>query len=256
MKFFKLASVVSVFSLLLLSAGMSQAQDEGFSDEQERAIEAIVRDYILSHPEIIPEAVRILQQRQQVQRGEMRLATIIENRAEIENDGISPELGNPNGDVTIVEYYDYRCPFCVRSHPNITRLLAEDGNLRVVFKQFPVKDEPGSPPVSLTAARMALAASRQGKFAEFHARAMEVNLALTIPQLFDIAAEVGMDTNQMQRDMDDSALIASIRNNFSMANLLGIDGTPSFVIGNDLVEGARGYEALRAAVDAARAANQ
>ena len=148
MKFFKLASVVSVCSLLLLSAGMSQAQDEGFSEEQERAIEAIVRDYILSHPEIIPEAVRILQERQRAQRGEMRLATIIENRAEIENDGISPELGNPNGDVTIVEYYDYRCPFCVRSHPNIIRLLAEDANLRVVFKQFPVKDEPGSPPVS------------------------------------------------------------------------------------------------------------
>jgi protein-disulfide isomerase len=255
MKLSRLLLSVSVMSFLTLAVSQPQAQESRFSEEEQRAIEAIVRDYILTYPEIIPEAVRILQQRQQAQRGELRLATITENRDQIENDGISPQLGNPNGDVTIVEYYDYRCPFCVRSHPNIIRLLAEDANLRVVFKQFPVKDEPGTPPVSLTAARMALAAERQGKFAEFHARAMEVNLALTIPQLFDIASQIGMDTDQMQRDMDDGALIASIRDNFAMANQLGISGTPAFVIGNDLVEGSRGYQTLRAAVDAARTAN-
>lgn len=148
--------------LLALFAGPAQAASEPFNEAQEAAIKELVRSYILENPEILPEAIEILQARQEAAQLTAMRDAVRANRARIERDGLSVVKGNLNGDVTITEFYDYQCPFCRRGYADVKRLLAEDPNLRVVYKQFPVKDVPGEEPGSMIAARMAMASDLQG----------------------------------------------------------------------------------------------
>ncbi|MGY8985898.1 MAG: DsbA family protein [Sphingomonadales bacterium] len=215
-------------------------------------IEAIVKEYILNHPEIIPEAIDILKEREAKKKQDTLKLTIDLKRSQIERDGFSMVGGNPNGDITITEFYDYRCPFCSRSHPDILRLLANDKNLRIVYKQFPVKDRPGEPQTSLKASQMAISAYRQGKFEEFHNLALTEGTGLTDLKLRVIAKKVGLDKEKLKADLEDPEIIDQIRQNISLARELGISGTPTFVIGTDIIVGARDYDLLKDAISKAR----
>ncbi len=229
--------------------------DDPFSDAEKAAIGELIRSYILENPEILPRAIGILQAREQEAQLLAMREAVKTNQERIERDGMSVVLGNPDGDVTITEFYDYQCPYCRRGHTDVLRLIADDPDLRVVYKQFPVKDAPGEEPGSMLAARMAMAADRQGKFLEFHQAAMATAMPLSEKSLLAAARGAGLDTVKLAADMEDATITDSIRANIFLARDLGINGTPTYIVGSELVVGAHGYDALKQAIANARAAN-
>lgn len=229
--------------------------DDPFSDAEKAAIGELIRSYILENPEILPQAIDILQAREQEAQLLAMHDAVKANQARIERDGMSVVMGNPDGDVTITEFYDYQCPYCRRGHTDVLRLIADDPDLRVVYKQFPVKDVPGEEPGSMIAARMAMAADRQGKFLEFHQAAMATPMPLSEKSLFAAARDAGLDTVKLAADMEDGAITDSIRANIFLARDLGINGTPTYIIGGELVVGAHGYDKLKEVIANTRATN-
>lgn len=227
---------------------------EGLSPADEEAVRHIIREYLLENPEVIAEAIMILQERDEAARQSQQADAVRANHDKLVNDGVSVILGNPKGDVTLVEFYDYQCPYCRRGHADVLRLIDSDANLRVVYKQLPIKDVPGAEPGSLIAARMAMAADRQGLFRAFHAEVMRTPMPLTEAKLTDAAQRVGLDLRRLRLDMQDKAITNSIRDNMFMARDIGITGTPTYVIGEHVIVGALGFEALQEAVSVQRQA--
>jgi protein-disulfide isomerase len=252
----KVISLVLFLSLSIMAFNSQAMAQSKMSDAEIKAIEEVVRNYILENPEIIPEAVTILQARQQAVQQQEISAAIIANQDKLLNDGFSIVTGNPEGDVTLVEFYDYRCPYCVQSHGDVKRLIAADPNLRVVYKQFPVKDRQGEEPVSLTAARMSQAIANQGLylFKEFHDRVMGFNTKMTIEDLGSVASEIGVDMTRLQIDIQAPRILDGIRENYALAREIGVTGTPAFVVGTKVLSGAVGFDKMKAAIDEVRAA--
>ncbi|MCZ6466113.1 MAG: DsbA family protein [Alphaproteobacteria bacterium] len=223
------------------------AAEESFTPEKARAIEKIVREYILKNPEIIIEAARILRAREETAARNQMRRTIFERRDELFNDPASPVGGNPKGDVTVVEFFDYQCPYCKRVFPSIQALLAEDRNLRYVFKEFPILGK-----ASVFAARAALAAQRQGKYLEFHMAVMAARGKWTEARVMRLAKTAGLDVDRLRRDMADGTIDDSIRRNLELASALNVNGTPAFVVGDTVVPGAVDIDTLRSLIARAR----
>ncbi|WP_430428860.1 DsbA family protein [Parasphingorhabdus sp.] len=242
-----IAAAVAVWFLQSGSASVTDdasqaAAAAGIDAKEQAAIEAIVRDYILSNPEIIPEAVEILQNRQ-------KASAIDEIRAGIETpfDGTA-FAGNPNGDVTLVEFSDFACGFCKKTEADIARLLAEDKNLKVVFRELPILSE-----ASNDAALMALAAAKQGKYYEFHKTMFATGRPS--PSTIQAAAnEVGLDMQAARNFITSSEAQREIQTNIETAQRLRFTGTPAFVVGDQSEIGAVGYEGLKEMIAKARAA--
>lgn len=248
------ASFVILSGLLSVPA---QAQDaKKFTPEETKAIEAIIKDYLITNPKIMLDVQKALQAQMESDRTAQLVAAIEPNREELENDGVSVVMGNPNGDVTVVEFFDYQCGFCRKAHPDVKRLMAEDKNIRVVYKQFPILDRPNEVPMSLIAAHMAMAANKQGKFEEFHQALFSAEGGLTQESLATIMATIGLDKEKAEAEMMSEEVGASIRNNMELAQKMGISSTPTFIIGDKVIEGAMGYDDLKEKVAAARAKNK
>ena len=177
----------------------------------------------------------------------VRNPDIVARQDELLNDPASPVGGNPDGDVTLVEFFDYQCPYCKTIFPSIQALLAEDRNLRYVFKEIPILGR-----ASVFAARAALAAHRQGKYLEFHAALMLARGKLTETKVMRLAEKVGLDMDRLPRDMADRAIGDIIRRNLELAVALGIDGTPAFIIGDTQIPGAVEIDTLKALIARAR----
>ena len=192
-----------------------------------------VREYLLKNPEVIMEALQILQERQRAAEAESLKRTIAERSEEILNDPAAPVGGNAAGDVTLVEFFDYNCPYCRRVAPTVVELEEADPDLRLVYKEFPILG-----PGSQFAARAALASRKQGKYVPFHNALMQATEQVTEETVMEIAREVGLDTERLEADMQDPAIQEAIARNLQLANALGITGTPSFVIGQEIVPGA------------------
>jgi protein-disulfide isomerase len=195
-------------------------------------VERIVRDYLLREPEIVYEALQELQRRQAEAAQARQRAAIVENQAELLEAPHTPIGGNPDGDVTLVEFFDYRCAYCRRVVSSMQALLGEDRNLRVVFKDLPVLG-----PDSVRAARAALASRRQNGYVPFHFALMTTD-DLSMPGIRAVAESVGLDPDRLERDMASAEVSAAIDANYQLANELGIEGTPAFVIGEQLIPGA------------------
>jgi protein-disulfide isomerase len=228
-------------------AGSAQDAQPPFDATQSEAIEALVRQYILEHPEVVVEALQRYEQQQRAAEAERQAAAIVALADQLSADPRDPVIGNPDGDVTLVEFFDYRCGFCKRMTGVLTQLVDEDPNLRVVMKEFPILSRESG-----QAARAALAGLRQGKYEAFHFALMEGG-ALTDDEILVIAASVGLDTDELQDAMQDPAIGAALRDNLALAEKIGITGTPAFIVGNTLVPGAVSIEELRAKIAAARA---
>lgn len=198
-----------------------------------QAIEKIVRDYIHDNPEIVIEAIELWRTKQRASASERTRSAVANNRTALFDDPNAPTAGNLKGDVTIVEFFDYRCPYCKRSMPGFMRMVKEDGNIRIVFKEFPILG-----PISRVAARAALAANEQGKYFAFHKALMAAKVALTERVIYIIAASAGLDVTRLKKDMKAPAIDRDLARNFALANKLGIRGTPAFVVGKELVPGA------------------
>ncbi len=209
-----------------------------------------IRGYLLSHPGVVIEAIQRWQKTQQESlrsNVEQRIARVW---PQIADDGFSPVAGPADAPVTIVEYYDYRCPYCRRAHRDTKVILERYGSrIRYVFKQFPVLDRPGDPPYSRIAARAAIAADRQGRFLDLHDALMNAPRGLDEDRIMAIAGKLGLDVERMRRDMHDPAVEEGIQRTLKRATSLGISGTPTYLINARLFEGADNLDALEAAIE-------
>jgi protein-disulfide isomerase len=223
------------------------AMAQTFSPDQAKAIEEMVRAYILKNPEIIREAVEALQAKEQQSADERRMATAAQLKEQLLNDPAAPVLGNPAGDVTLVEFFDYRCPYCKKAAPVVDQLLKEDGRIRRVMKEFPILG-----PESVFASRAALAAKMQDRYEPMHRALIGAKGALDQDMVFRLAKEAGVDVARLKRDMNAPEVEDALRRNRELASALEITGTPAFIIGNDFVPGAAELETFRTLVARAR----
>lgn len=215
------------------------------------AVEQIVRDYLLTHPEILLEAMEALEKKQQAEGEKAAAEALKSNRKALEQNAMSPVGGNPKGDVTLVEFFDYNCGYCKRTHPERSAAVKGDGKVRVVYKEFPILA-----PSSKEAAKAALAANRQGKYEAFHTALMTHEGRLDSDAIRATAKEVGLDMKKLEQDMGDPAIEAEIKANMELAQKLGIRGTPGFVIGDTVVPGAIETEQFISLFNATRAAKK
>src|SRR5687768_2550520 len=200
----------------------------------------LVRDYILANPEIIPEAMQRLQDRDSAR-------AVAAHRAAIETPFAGAWAGAADGDVVLVEFFDYACSYCRKSNPDIDRLLREDGKLKMVWREWPVLG-----PDSETAAEISLAAAEAGRFKQFHDRMF----ALGRPSPATIAEArrlVGISDEQVAALRGSAAAGTELRRNYELARAIGATGTPTFVVGDRVLQGAVGYDRLKDAIAEARA---
>ncbi len=212
------------------------------------AVREIVREYLLEHPEVIEQAMIALNAKRREEKRARERAALADNRAALTEHPLSPVSGNPDGGVTLVEFFDYQCGYCKRSLGPVMDLLESEGGLRIVWKELPVLG-----PVSRYAARAAMAAHRQGLYLEYHTAMMGAAGKLSEERAMEIAGQVGLDVERLRRDMADPAIEAYLDETHRLARDLGIDGTPAFVIGEVLVPGAVGSARLKELI--AEAAN-
>lgn len=242
-----LPTVAVALSLSLLGVP-ALAHDEPLSAQRKSEIEALVRDYILQNPQIILESVAIMQAREEAEKNAEAQQALVDNRAALERDPADPVLGNPDGDVTIVEFFDYQCGYCKSMAKPLFDLIREDGNIRLVLKEFPILG-----PASETAALASLAAHRQGKYEAFHTALLNLRGRLSTEAIWQVALEAGLDIEALRADMADPALQQHIRKAYGLAQTLDIQGTPAFTIGNRVIPGAVSKEQLAELVAEVRA---
>jgi protein-disulfide isomerase len=206
-----------------------------------------IRAYLMANPEVLVEAMQELERKQDNQRDTQAVKAIQQNQAELLRDPETPSTGNLNGDVTIVEFSDYQCPYCKKAHAAVKSVIASDGKVKLVYKDLPILGE-----ASKIAAVAALASIKQGKHDAFHDALMTNTAKLYSDRIFDIASSVGIDVNQLKKDMEDPKIKATIDRNMALAQDLGVRGTPAFVIGKQFVPGAVEAEALKQLIADAR----
>ena len=243
--------------LLLGAGGAWFVLDPGFrsmwqgsdyaADLSEDAFERRVRSYLLKRPEVIIEAVRRLEGRQQAAE-QADAQTVVKKRADdIFRDADSPIGGNPQGDVSLVEFFDYNCPYCRRVAPVMAEAEATDPKLRIVYKEFPILG-----PNSTFAAKAGLAVHRQGKYIVFHQALMQGRGSVDEARVLEVAAKVGANVERMKADMNDPAIETAIARNLALAQALRINGTPGFVIGEQILRGATDLKTLQRLIREAR----
>lgn len=206
-----------------------------------------VRTYLLSHPEVIMEAVQLLQERQKLAEAESQKQAITVHAGEIFHDPTSPVWGNTAGDVTLVEFFDYNCKYCRAVDPTIVGLQDADPMLRLAYKEFPILGAG-----SLAAAKVALAAQRQGKYHELHQALMSATSSVDGDTALQAAKALGLDVDRLKRDMGDPAIAETIARNQALAGALGINGTPSFVVADQVVPGAADRATFEGLISQAR----
>ncbi|MCC7282128.1 MAG: thioredoxin domain-containing protein [Acetobacteraceae bacterium] len=234
--------------LLALAAAAPGASAQPFSPDQRAELEKIIREVLTRDPSILREALAKLEAAESHAQATAARAALAANADLLVANPADPTLGNPEGDVTIVEFSDYRCPYCRRAHPEVRRLLAEDRRLRLVAKELPILG-----PGSVVMARVALAAHRQGRWEAVNARLITFQGEPTEAAVVGTALSVGgIDEARLRRDMGDPAIAAQLQANLQLARAIGVSGTPAFVIGGRLIPGAIDLAELRRLVAEAR----
>jgi protein-disulfide isomerase len=210
-----------------------------------------VRTYLVDHPEVIVEAMNRLEARQGQQDAAEAQAVLKSHTDEAFRDPDSPVGGNPGGDVTLVEFFDYNCPYCRMMAPVMTEAEAADPQLRIVYKEFPILGAN-----SVFAAKAALAANKQGKYVAFHRALYQARGQVDEGKVIEAAGTVGLDIDRMKADMQDPGIAGVLDNNGKLAQALRITGTPGFVIGDRVTTGATDLSALQALIREARSGQQ
>ena len=234
-----------------LCATSQQAQAQGFSDTQRGDIEKIVRDYLLAHPEVLEEAMNELSKRQAIADAEKHQANIAKNADIIFNSPRGVTIGNKDGDVTFVEFFDYNFGYCKRAMADMLELMKADPKLKVVLKEFPVLSQG-----SMEAAQVAVAVRMQDptgkKYLDFHQKLLTGRGAADKARALAAAKEAGLDVAKLEKDLGSPEVKATLEENLKLAESLGMNGTPRYVIGKQVVIGAVGVEALREKISTAR----
>jgi len=244
-----LAALPLAIALAAFAAAPARAQS--FAPDQKSEIEKIVREYLLSHPELLQEAMAELDKRQNAADAEKHLAAIKNNATAIFSSPRQVNLGNLQGDVVMVEFFDYNCAFCKRAMSDMLDLLKSDSKLKVVLKEFPVLGEG-----SMQAAQVAVAVRMQDKtgkkYIDFHTKLLSGRGPADKARALAVAKEVGFDLARIEKDIASDEVKATLEESFKLAEALGLNGTPSYVVGQDVVVGAVGIGALKEKVNTAR----
>ena len=229
---------------LIAGITMSPAMAADFSKDD---IEKIVKEYIQKNPEIILDSVEEYSRSQQAADMVDQQKAVEENLGWLENNDMLPVVGNPNGDVTVVEFFDYNCGYCKKALNDVTTLIGEDKNVKVVLVEMPILGR-----TSEIAARWAMAAKEQNAYFEFHQAAMKNRGPINEATLENIAEKIGLNIEKMKTDVDSDKIANIVAEKSAKAAAMGISGTPAFVIGGQLYGGYIGLERMRAAVKEAR----
>jgi protein-disulfide isomerase len=238
--------------LMLALCGMpSGASAQSFNETQRGDIETIVRNYLIAHPEVLEEAMAELNKRQAAADAEKHEASVASNADTIFNSPRGVVLGNKDGDVTFVEFFDYNCGYCKRAMSDMLDLLKNDGKLKVVLKEFPVLSEG-----SVEAAKVAVAVRMQDpsgkKYLDFHQKLLGGRGPADKARAMAAAKDAGLDTARIEKDIASPEVKATIEENFKLAEAMGMNGTPSYVIGKQVVIGAVGLDGLKEKIGIAR----
>lgn len=233
--------------LLLWSVGPSVSAAE-FNDSQRKEMESIIRDYLLANPDLLREMGQLLEQKEKLAEEEQRKGGLASNAEQIFRDKTDFVAGNPKGNVTMVEFFDYNCGWCKKGFPEVMSLLGEDKELRFVLKEFPIFGED-----SEYAARAAIAAAKQGKYWELHVAMFQHEGKLAKDSVDEIATGLGLNMEQLKKDMEDPATADILVRNRNLAQSLAINGTPAFIIDDKLVPGYLPKAELASAINDVRA---
>ncbi|MGY9011032.1 MAG: DsbA family protein [Rhodobacterales bacterium] len=237
--------------LLLASTALFLLPLSSFADSlSEDRVKELVLEAIRDNPGIVLEAIQMIEKREKTAKAFEVKQVLTSNRDALERDPNAPVFGNPEGDVTVVEFFDYNCPYCRRVKPHMEALLDADKNVRVVYREWPILGEG-----SVFAARAALASREQGKYDEFHWAMMELKGRVEESNVMQAAEKLGIDTAQLRRDMESPKINEHIETSMRLARSLGFNGTPSFVIGEALAPGLIEADQMIEMVNQARAAN-
>lgn len=241
---------IVIFALACTFLAIAPAGSLGaaeISSEQRKAIEAIIHDYLMQNPDVLIDALREAEAKANSDADVKAAQVLRDRRHEVFDDPATPVGGNPQGDVTVVEFFDYRCPYCKQVQPALQKLLDQDRKLRFVYKEFPVLGEQSD-----IAAHAALAARLQGRYDAFHNAMMAAKGQISEEVVYRVAGSVGLDVDRLKRDMTDPEIERALSANRALAKALELRGTPGFIIGDHIVPGAIDLDALKTMVADAR----
>ncbi len=244
-------SFAAACAVILTLAAAPRSNADEFSSSQRSEVERIVREYLIAHPEVLQEAMSELDKRQTAAQAEKHKAAIKQYSEALFSSPRQVVLGNPNGNVTFVEFFDYNCGYCKRAMDDMLTLLKDDPKLKVVLKEFPVLG-----PGSVEAAQVAVAVHMQDKtgkkYLEFHQKLLGGRGEANKARALAVAKDIGLDMARLEKDIASPEVKASLQESFKLAEALGLNGTPSYVIGDNVVVGAVGLEALKEKVNTSR----
>jgi protein-disulfide isomerase len=238
----------AAIALALFGAPMAVSAQK-FTDTQRGDIEDIIKNYLVSHPEVLEDAMNELSKRKAAAETQKQEEALNKNADEIFNSPRGVVLGNKDGDVTFVEFFDYNCGYCKHAMADMLDLLKSDHKLKVVLKEFPVLSEG-----SVEAAKVAVAARMQdpSKYLDFHTKLLGGRGPADKARAMAAAKDAGYDTARLEKDLNSPEVKSTIEENFKLAEDMGLNGTPSYVIGKQIVVGAVGLDGLKEKIGIAR----
>lgn len=237
-----------VFSVLLLWGAGSTVSAAEFSESQRKEMEAIIKDYLLANPDLLRDMGQLLEQKEKLAEDQQRKGALVSNADQIFRDGTDFVAGNPNGKVTMVEFFDYNCGWCKKGFPEVLALIESDKDLRFVMKEFPIFGGDSD-----YAAQAAIAASKQGKYWNLHVAMMSHEGKVTKEAVDELAAAQGLDMTLLKKDMESPETAGILERNRALAQSLAINGTPAFIIDDRLVPGYLPQAELASAINDVRA---
>lgn len=249
--------IVNLAAILFLGFIQIQAQSkvpvktdpktQPVSKSQRETMETVIREFLLENPIIIREAMQALQVREEKEKQQFFANNLKEMKSDIHSDPDSPTAGNPKGDVSVVVFFDYNCGYCKKTLPELKTLLSSDASVRIVYKELPIMSLQ-----SQIAAKAALAAQRQGKYSEFH-NALLLSDGTSDEIIKSISDKLGLNYAALKKDMDDPKINQALERNQRLATALGINGTPAYLIGEQLIPGAIDSASLAKVISEERA---
>lgn len=237
----------AIFAALSLAAFAFPAHSAEFNAAQKAEIEAIVHSYLVEHPEVLREVSVELEKRQKVEEADLRGHAIADNKQALFNSPFQAVVGNPKGKITLVEFFDYNCGYCKKTLGDVARLIKEYPDLRVILKDYPILSEK-----SVEAAGIALALRKQfsdAKFWEFHQRLLSMRGPVGRDEALGVAKDLGADMDRLVKDAAAPEIKKGLEENDKLGQQLALNGTPSFILGDEAIVGAVGYDAMRGKLD-------
>jgi len=225
--------VASEAPTTVAAATVLPAASGEFTGEQKKQIEKIIKDYLITNPEVFLEAQTALEAKMEKDQAEKLKSAIAENAREIYRDPSGDVAGNPNGDITVVEFFDYNCGYCKRGLHDVIKLVETDPKVRVVFKELPILSKG-----SEEASRVAIAAGKQGKYWDVHRAMLEAKGVMNEASALAIAGKLGLDIDKLKKDMASPEVEAEIKKSEALAKKMGVNGTPHFLVGDRAIPGA------------------